>query len=87
MIRMRILLSVLPVVMLIGGCRDNPSQRSLHEAAEKNDIAKVKALLEEGADVNKRDESNKTALCIAAREGNEEIVKLLIDNGADVNAI
>ena len=56
------------------------------EAASRGNIKRVKLLIEEGADVNARDEDGSTALIEAARYEHTEIAKLLIENGADVNA-
>jgi ankyrin repeat protein len=41
--------------------------------------------LEEGADVNEKDNWGYTALMVASREGHTDIVKLLIKNGAYIN--
>ena len=47
----------------------------------------VKLLLENGADVNAKEEGEDlTALHLASYEGHLEIVKLLLENGANVNA-
>jgi len=59
---------------------------SIFVAAAIGDLAKVKAFLEEGADVNTKGPRGQTALHIAASEGHKQIVELLIENGADINA-
>jgi serine/threonine-protein phosphatase 6 regulatory ankyrin repeat subunit A/serine/threonine-protein phosphatase 6 regulatory ankyrin repeat subunit B len=46
----------------------------------------VKYLVEHGADVNAKDEKNKTALHYATERGSLEFVKCLVEHGADVNA-
>jgi len=46
----------------------------------------MRAVGEEGADVNKPDGSGRTALLEAAWSGNAEIVNYLLDQGADPNA-
>lgn len=56
-----------------------------YDAARTGDIAKVRQLLEQGADANERDKYNQTPLYIAAHWGNTELAILLIEKGADVN--
>ena len=58
----------------------------LRQTVEKGDINGVKALLDQGADVN---ESfyGETALMLASGYGHIEIVKMLLDRGADVNTV
>ncbi len=46
----------------------------------------IKALIENGADVNERSRSRETALMWAAVDGHTDAIKVLIKNGADVNA-
>jgi ankyrin repeat protein len=58
----------------------------IHDTAEAGDLAKVRQLLEQGADVNTRDELQLTPLHWAAIYGKTEVAKLLIEKGADVNA-
>lgn len=58
----------------------------LIEAADKGDLAEVKALLKRGADVKERlPDDGRTALFCASKGGYLGVVKLLLDNGADVN--
>jgi ankyrin repeat protein len=59
---------------------------ALINAANKGDFEVVEALLDNGADINARDEQNQTALHQAASRGQTPIVKLLLERGADVNA-
>jgi excisionase family DNA binding protein len=58
----------------------------LVEAAFEGDMVRVQALIEEGADVNERDASGRTALMIAANRGHTYVVQLLLERGADANA-
>ncbi|MEI0518875.1 ankyrin repeat domain-containing protein [Brachyspira murdochii] len=58
----------------------------LLEASKNNDLETLKALIENGADVNVKDDYNKTALMYASEKGHLEIVKYLLDKGADINA-
>ena len=46
----------------------------------------VRFLVENGADVNARDEDDQTALHEAAHKGHIDVVRFLVENGADVNA-
>ncbi|HEV2862908.1 MAG TPA: ankyrin repeat domain-containing protein [Pyrinomonadaceae bacterium] len=59
---------------------------ALMRAAESGEVAKVRAILKGGADVNARLGSGATALTLAARRGHVEVVKLLLRRGADPNA-
>ena len=54
-------------------------------AVKRNDYNKAKELLEKEADVNVKDERDRTLLMIAVYNNNYEISKLLIENGADIN--
>jgi len=55
-------------------------------AACRGDGARVKRLIENGADVDVRTQGGVTPLCCMVLRGSEDIVQLLVDNGADVNA-
>lgn len=59
---------------------------ALLAATENGDITTVQAMLDNGADVNARDEDGATALILAACTGRDEVLEILLDNGADVNA-
>ena len=59
-------------------------KHALHEAVKAGDMARVKELLEGGADVNGRDGGHWTGLMHAASSGYMLVVKLLLDKGADV---
>ncbi|MGI9338090.1 MAG: ankyrin repeat domain-containing protein [Gammaproteobacteria bacterium] len=77
-------LCVIFVVAAIGGCGNSPTD--LHFAARNGDIAQVKRLIDDGADVNAKMEEDVTPLFVAALSGHAEITKALIEAGADINA-
>ena len=52
----------------------------LIEACENNSISDVKALLDQGANVNAGDTHHRTPLMVTSSEGNLEILKLLLDH-------
>jgi len=56
------------------------------KAASSGDEEALKQLLNQGADVNARDEAENTALHLATQHGHQDIMRLLIEQGADVNA-
>ena len=71
-----------------GQFRDREGWSPLHRAAEGGNLEILKKLLNNGADVNDKNEGNgNNALMVASEEGHEEIVQELIKRGADVNAI
>jgi ankyrin repeat protein len=59
---------------------------SIHGAVHSGDLEKVKEFLEQGTDINAKDEDGDTPLHIAVEQDYNDIAKLLIDRGADVNA-
>lgn len=64
------------------------NSRELISAASRNNISRVKQLLQIGVDINKKeDKTGYTALIYAARNGNRDIVQLLIENKADLNIV
>ncbi len=58
---------------------------TIHQAADAGDLAKVKAFIQEGIDVNTKVHGC-TPLHCAARYGHKEVAELLIAKGADINA-
>lgn len=62
---------------------------NLHEACKNADITEMKALLEQGANINSRsheDDGERVPLEEAIESGQLEAVKFLLASGADVNA-
>jgi len=60
---------------------------AIHTAVQSGNQQKVKALLDQGADINAKDDKGNTILHYAVREGYKELVDLLVSRGADVNLI
>jgi ankyrin repeat protein len=78
-------LSMLLAVAPAGVAAQDPGD-ALRRAASSGDLAKVKELLDTGADINAANSYGGTALSFAADRGHTEVVKLLLERGADVNA-
>ncbi|MYA12637.1 MAG: ankyrin repeat domain-containing protein, partial [Gemmatimonadetes bacterium] len=68
-----------------GGAR--PSNSPVADAAMRDDVEAVRALIAEGADVNAPRGDGMTGLHWAALNGNAEIARMLIDAGADLEAV
>ena len=73
-------------VVLVVGCGNPEADRALLKAADDGNIKAVKQYLDDGADVNTKDNLGRTPLLWAALNSHKEIVELLIAEGADVNA-
>jgi ankyrin repeat protein len=58
----------------------------LHATARAGDLDKLRKQIQQGGNVNARDEGNRTALHWAAHEGQLACMRVLIDAGADVHA-
>jgi len=69
-------------LLLAGGAKIS----TIHMAVKLGDLKQVKAFLEQGTDVNTKDENNQTVLHEAASGKRRDMAELLIDKGADVNA-
>ena len=89
---MRVLLIVSLVIAGLGWAmsgfekKASPPFHVLLEATTHGNLAEVKKLLDDGADVNTKDKNGITALMLASSDGNTDIVELLLAQGADVNA-
>ena len=81
----QILITTIAAVVLVG-CGESKPPVSIHDAAEKGNIAAVKQYLADGTDVNTKDSRGETPLHLAAAKGHKEVTELLIAEGADVNA-
>ncbi|GLD97306.1 hypothetical protein PINS_up005990 [Pythium insidiosum] len=62
-------------------------KEALFSAIEAGDVARVRALLDDGLDVHVRNEGDWTPIHIAAKCGQTEVVRLLLDHNADENAM
>ena len=74
---------------MAAGLEDGRAMRKemkLVSAAERGDARAVQLLLEEGANVDARDEGGRTALIAAAYGNRLDVARSLIEAGADVNA-
>lgn len=60
--------------------------QALVAAAFKGDLAQVAAMITKGADVESKDQKNRTPLIFAASNGHTSVVEFLASKGADVNA-
>lgn len=60
------------------------ADQDLIASVRANDVAAVSSLLEQGVDIERRDEHGWTALCWAAGGGNAALAELLLVRGADV---
>ena len=56
-------------------------------AARNGDIKKIRQLLDDGVNIDRRNQNGETTLMQASAAGRLECVQLLLDRGADVNAV
>lgn len=77
----------LVILLMAGEGWGQNSPPALIRAVEGGDLQTVKALLEQGTDVDTTDEMGMTALMYAADDGHIDLVKLLLERGAQVNAV
>ena len=60
--------------------------KALSESPNAADVAEIRRLIKDGADVNVRNKFGVTPLIMASLLGHTDVVKLLLAAGADVNA-
>jgi uncharacterized protein len=93
----RLLLAAAVVAAVLAGCGDDAAEtgtgprkldRQLLAAAYANDIAAARRLIDAGADVNTKDDTEQSAYLIATSEVGDDVrlLELTLDAGADVNA-
>lgn len=68
------------------GAPQADSAFDLHGSARAGDVDKLKKMVQAGANVNARDEGNRTPLHWAAHEGQLGCLNALLEAGADVHA-
>lgn len=56
------------------------------DGIERSDVARLRQLLDSGADINARDEHGQTGLMVAAQHGRSFVVQLLVERGAALDA-
>ena len=61
------------------------SSSLLASASDRGDFETVKRLLEQGVDVDQKDENQECGLFRAAKRGHLQVARLLLQNGANVN--
>ncbi|KAK0506909.1 hypothetical protein JMJ35_010609 [Cladonia borealis] len=66
--------------------KDNDDQTPLCSAVQRNNVDKVKLLLDRGVNIESKDNNNQTPLWWAARNNQIDMVRLLLYRGADVNS-
>ncbi len=59
--------------------------QQLRDAAWRNDVAAARSLIERGADVNAKDDTQQSAYLVATSEGYDELLELTMANGAELN--
>lgn len=63
----------------------NPANDQLIQAASDGNLADIKEVLKNKAEINFREEYGDTALNKAASQGHIEVVKFLVESGADIH--
>ena len=81
-----IVIIVTSSVLIVGERLGLWSPWNIHEAVDNGSVEAVMRNLDEGTNVNAKDDQEKTPLLRAAYYGHKEIADLLIEKGADVNA-
>jgi uncharacterized protein len=79
----------LALLVLTAACATNLRIKGvtpLMANAAQGSITEVKALIEQGADLNAKDENGRTALMYAVEQNRTEAAQTLLARGAEVNA-
>ena len=72
--------------MALVGCASQ-QEKALIEAAGKGDVARMRHLIDQGADVNAVTTEGLTPLHMAAQNGNIAIITLLLEREAKIDAL
>lgn len=75
---------VLPILKKIRECFHTSP---LAHAARQGNLMRVKQMIEQGYDVNERDDYNRTPLMCLMGTSHVEIVRYLLENGASINLV
>lgn len=80
--------AILAIMIFLASCAGMTNtvkeiDQGLVRAACKGDVKLVKVLLDNGANVDARDNRGRTGLIWAAFKNQDEVVKLLLESGAD----
>jgi uncharacterized protein len=91
-----VLIGAVVLVAAFAGCGDDSGggedglrerDRRLLAAAYANDVVAARGLIDAGADVNAKDETEQSAYLIATSEGYLELLELTLANGADIASL
>ena len=66
--------------------KENDDQTLLCSAVQRNNVDKVKLLLDRGANIESKDKNDQTPLCWAVQRNNVNMVQLLLDAGANIES-
>ena len=84
--RLAIGLAILALTVADSGLAAGPASSDLYNAIRSNDLARLRSLVHDAAEVNTKDGRGETPLMYAAAAGSLDAMKFLIAKGADVNA-
>ena len=76
---------VVLISLFIVACGGDINENLL-KAIEESNLEDVQSFIDKGAELNTKDEFDRTPLMIAAYNGDEEIVSFLLEKGADTGA-
>ena len=91
--RLGCLLAFLALIAASAGAQTKPSisqiaaYEGLHRAAHENDVATIRRLAAQGADLDARDRFARTPAHVAAFASNDAALSALAEAGADMNAL